>query len=177
MNLRTKGIIGYRASVHRALTSAALVLLAGLMLAGCGVGRAMVIKPPDEQVRVVFVQAKEGNSPVAVPADVKTDFVEKLNKYLYGDDGFQKGPELTISYRFIQYDPGSQFTRWFLGGIGNAGEGSLTVEAKYFDPTNKEIATINVEGRIGSGIFGGALSQAVDRAAEKVAEYTKTNFR
>ena len=61
--------------------------------------------------------------------------------------------------------------------MGNAGEGSLTVEAKYFDSTNKELATVNVEGRIGSGVFGGALSDAVNKAAEKVAEYTKANFR
>jgi hypothetical protein len=177
MKTGMKWIIGHRMRLSQALRSGGLLLIAGLMLASCGVGRAMVIKPPDEQLRVVFVQAKEGISPVAVPEDVKTDFGGKLNEHLYGKGGFQAGPELTISYRFIQYDPGNQFTRWFWGGIGNAGEGSLTVEAKYLDPTNKEIATINAEGRIGSGVFGGALSQAVDKAAEKVAEYTKTNFR
>lgn len=168
----------HRAGVNQTLISGAFVLIAGLMFAGCGVGRAMVIKPPDAKVMVRSVQATEGSSPVAVPPAVKTDFANKLNQYLYEEEGgFQKGPELTISYRFIQYDPGNQFTRWFSGGIGNAGEGSLTVEAKYFDSTNKELATVNVEGRIGSGVFGGALSDAVNKAAEKVAEYTKINFR
>ncbi|HEY7555219.1 MAG TPA: hypothetical protein VIH18_10470 [Candidatus Binatia bacterium] len=175
MKLQRKRLIGRRA--RQALRSVAVLLISGLMLAGCGVGRAMVIKPPDEQLRVVFVQVKEGNSPVAVPPEVKADFMNKLNHYLHGEDGFQRGPELTINYRFIQYEPGSQFTRWFWGGIGNAGEASLTVEAKYFNPANKEVATINAEGRIGSGFFGGALSEAVDKAAEKIAEYTKTNFR
>jgi hypothetical protein len=177
MSVGNKWISECSARVGRALASAGLVLFAGLMLAACGVGRAMVIKPPEEQVRVVFVQAKEGVSPVPVPEDVKADFAEKLSKYLYSERGFQNGPELTISYRFIQYDPGNQFTRWFWGGLGNAGEGSLTVEAKYLDPNNKEIATINSEGRIGSGVFGGTLSQAVDKAAEKVADYTKANFK
>ena len=177
--LGLKWMMVHRARVNLALRSGAFVLIAGLMLAGCGVGRAMVIKPPDAKVVVRSVQATEGSSPVAVPPDVKTDFANKLNQYLYDQEegGFQKGPELTISYRFIQYDPGNQFTRWFWGGIGNAGEGSLTIEAKYFDSTNKELATVNVEGRIGSGVFGGALSDAVNKAAEKVAEYTKTNFR
>jgi hypothetical protein len=137
----------------------------------------MVIKAPDAKLRVNSVQVVEGNSTVPVPADVKETFTTKLDGYLYTEGGFQKGPELKISYRFIQYDPGSQFARWFAGGIGNAGEGSLTIETKYLDASDKELATVNVEGRIGSGFFGGALAEAIDRAAEKVAEYTKTNFR
>ena len=178
MKVGLKWMVVHRTRADQALRSAALFLSAGLILAGCGVGRAMVIKPPDAKVMVRSVQATEGSSPVVVPPDVKTDFANKLNQYLYEEEGgFQKGRELTISYRFIQYDPGNQFTRWFWGGMGNAGEGSLTVEAKYFDSTNKELATVNVEGRIGSGVFGGALSDAVNKAAEKVAEYTKTNFR
>jgi hypothetical protein len=164
-------------SIKQTLRFGTLLLLAGFILAGCGVGRAMVIKPPEAKVRVDSVQVMEGNSPVAVPADVKATFTDKLNQHLYGEGGFQRGKELKISYRFIQYDPGSQLTRWFWGGIGNAGEGSLTIETKFFDPSDKELATINVEGRIGSGFFGGALSEAIDKAAEKVAEYTKANFR
>ena len=167
MKLVLKSIRAYQASA----------LLAGLMLAGCGVGRAMVIKPPDAKLKVSSVQVTEWRSPVEVPSKVTSEFANKLNQYLFKEEGFQKGPELTIMYRFIQYDPGNQFTRWFFGGLGNAGEGSLTVEAKYVDATDNELATINVEGRIGSGVFGGALSNAVDKAAEKLAEYTKTNFR
>ena len=167
MKLVLKSIGAYQASA----------LLAALMLAGCGVGRAMVIKPPDAKLKVASVQVTEWRSPVEVPSKVTSEFANKLNQYLFKEEGFRKGPELTIIYRFIQYDPGSQFTRWFFGGLGNAGEGSLTVEAKYLDATDNELATINVEGRIGSGVFGGALSNAVDKAAEKLAEYTKTNFR
>ncbi len=155
----------------------AFSLLSVFLITGCGVGRAMIVKPPEAKLRVNSVEFTEGISPVAVPADVKATLTEKLNQYLYGEGGFQRGKELKISYRFIQYDPGSQFTRWFWGGIGNAGEGSLTIETKYYDPNDKELATINVEGRIGSGFFGGALAEAIDRAAEKVAEYTKANFR
>jgi hypothetical protein len=177
MKLQLKWMMVLPAGVNQALRFGALLLVTALMLAGCGVGRAMVIKPPDTKVKVVSVQANEWKSPVTVPANVKTEFTNKLSQYLYEEDGFRKGPDLTISYRFVQYDPGSRFSRWFFGGLGNAGEGSLTVEAKYLDPTDKELATINVEGRIGSGVFGGALSNAVDKAAEKLAEYTKANFR
>lgn len=109
--------------------------------------------------------------------DVKATFQQKLEEYLYAEKTFDKGKELTIKYRFIQFDPGNQFTRWFWGGIGNAGEGSLTVEAKFYDADNQELATIQSEGRIGSGFFGGDFSYAVDKAAEKIAEYTKVNFK
>ncbi len=78
-------------SLGQALRSGALLLIAGFMLAGCGVGRAMVINPPDAKLRVSSVQASEGNSPVPVPADVKNAFTDKLNQHLYGEGGFQRG--------------------------------------------------------------------------------------
>ena len=144
---------------------------------GCGVGRNLVVKAPETKVRAASVEFTETNSPVSVPADLKSEFQGKLNQYLYQDGGFQRGSELKIRYRFIQYEPGNQFTRWFFGGIGNAGEGSLTIEAKFLDSSDKELATTQTEGRIGSGFFGGSYSEAVDKAAEKIAEFAKTNFR
>ncbi|MBN1958526.1 MAG: hypothetical protein JXQ81_06530 [Desulfuromonadales bacterium] len=74
----------------------------------------------------------EGVSTVKVPGEVKIAFHDKLAHFLYEEEGaFERGPELKITYRFIQYNPGNQFTRWFWGCIGNAGEGTMTVEAKY----------------------------------------------
>ena len=127
--------------------------------------------------RVASVEAFEGNSSVSVPAEVKSEFQEKLNELLYEEGAFQKGPDLKIKYRFIQFDPGNQFTRYLLGGIGNTGEGSMTIEVKYFDAADKELATIQSEGRIGSGFFGGDFSFAVEKAAEEIAEYAKLNFK
>jgi len=155
----------------------ASVLLATAVWSGCGAGRTLVLQLSETKVRVSSVNAVEGASPVSVPADVKATFQQKLEEYLYAEKAFDKGKELTIKYRFIQFDPGNQLTRWFWGGIGNAGEGSLTVEAKFYDAANKELATIQSEGRIGSGFFGGDFSYAVDKAAEKIAEYTKVNFK
>lgn len=144
---------------------------------GCGVGRNMVIQSPQTRIRAASAVAAENNSPVSVPAEMKADYQSRLEKYLYGENGFQQGKELTIRYRFIQYEPGSQFGRWFSGGIGNMGEGSLTIESKFYDAGGKELATIQTEGRIGSGFLGGSYGEALDKAAEKVAEFAKTNFR
>ena len=50
------------------------------------------------------------------------------------------------------------------------GEGSLTIESKFYDSADKELSTIQTEGRIGSGFFGGSYGEALDKAAEKIAE-------
>jgi hypothetical protein len=144
---------------------------------GCGAGRTLVVKPSETRLRVASLNVSEANSPVSVPTEVKSAFQEKLEQLLYGEGGFQKGKELTIRYRFIQFDSGNQFARWFTGGIGNTGEGSLTVEAKFFDSSDQEVGTIQTEGKIGSGFFGGGFGFAVDKAAEKIAEYTKINYK
>ena len=39
------------------------------------------------------------------------------------------------------------------------------------------LKVIQTEGRIGSGFFGGSMSEAVDRAAEEIAEYAIANFK
>ncbi|MFQ5847364.1 MAG: DUF4410 domain-containing protein [Candidatus Methylomirabilales bacterium] len=162
-----------------------------LILVGCGAGKTLVMKPPETKLRVTSVSFSEGNSTIAVPAEAKKAFEEKLAELLYeeqkeadeyekeknGEGAFKMGDDLKIKYRFVQYDKGDRFTRWFWGGIGNAGEGSLTIEVKYFDVTDKELATIQSEGKISSGFFGGAINFAVGKAAEEIAEYTVQNFK
>lgn len=70
--------------------------------------------------------------------------------------------DLTISYRFIQFDQGNKFSRWLLGGLGNAGEGSVTIESKFFNREGKEIGKIQTEGKIGSGFLGGSFETSID---------------
>jgi hypothetical protein len=77
--------------------------------------------------------------------------------------------------RVVQFEPGSQFQRWFWGGLGNQGEGSLHVLAEFYEG-DKKLAHIQTEGRIGSGAFGGSLNMAVDKAATEIAEYAGTTF-
>ena len=154
-----------------------LLLIGVFVFAGCGAGRTLVLKPPEMKLRAVSVELSETKSTVSVPADIKFEFEEKLKELLFGEGGFQKGQDLKIKYRFIQFNPGNQFTRWFWGGIGNAGEGSLTIEAKYFDVADRELSLIQTEGKIGSGAFGGAMSFAIQKAAEEIADYTKVNFK
>jgi hypothetical protein len=154
-----------------------LLITVLLFIVSCGAGKTLVIKPPQMKLKTSFVDFSEEAPTINVPEKIRKTFEEKLNHLLYGDGTFQKGSDLKIKYRFIIYDPGNQFSRWFWGGIGDAGEGSLTLEAMYFDATGKELSTIEVEGRIKSGAFGGSFDYALERAAKEIVEYTKQNFQ
>jgi hypothetical protein len=148
-----------------------------VFLGGCGAGRTMVMKPTDVKQPFSSLEISEGNSTVAVPDEFKQGFAKELDKLIYEEGGFKKGSELKIKYRFIQFNPGSQFSRWMWGGLGSSGKGTLTVEAKFFDGTDKELATIQAEGEISSGAFGGSFDFAINKCATEIAEYTKQNFK
>jgi len=152
-----------------------LFLAIGSLL-GCGAGKTLVMEPPTSRKSVDFVELVKGKSTVEVPEEVLKTLETKLDEFLYKEGGYKKGPGLTITYRFLQYNPGDQFSRWFWGGIGNAGQGSLTVDAMYTDSSGQQLGKIQCEGVIGSGFFGGDFSFAVEKAANEIAEYTKKNF-
>jgi hypothetical protein len=50
------------------------------------------------------------------------------------------------------------------------------VLAEFYEGQTK-LANIQTEGWIGSGFFGGSMSEAVDKAAEEIAEYAIANFK
>jgi hypothetical protein len=67
--------------------------------------------------------------------------------------------------------------RWFWGGIGNSGEASVTLKVDFFDPASAQLGTIQVEGRIGSGFFGGSADDTLDKATDQIVNYAVANFR
>ena len=145
-------------------------------LIGCGAGKTLVMEPPTSKKSVASVELVQGKSTVEVPEEVVKTLETKVAEFLYKEGGYTKGPELTITYRFLPYNPGNQFNRWFWGGIGNAGQGSLTVEAIYTDSSQQQCGKIQCEGIISSGLFGGDFSFAVEKVANEISEYTKKNF-
>jgi len=160
----------------------ALIFGVALTSVGCTSGRTMVMNVPTEQMKAVSLDLVEEQATVSVPSEVRNMFRDKLERMLFvGEQGspppFTKGTGLSINYRFIQFTAGSQFKRWLAGGIGGYGEGVMTVEARFINSTGEEITKIQSEGKIGAGIFGGAIDGAVKECAEEVAQYAKQNFR
>jgi hypothetical protein len=148
-----------------------------VLLNGCGSGKIIVYDPVEAKHVVKTIKIVNNMPTSSVPKEYKEDFEEKLKEKLYQEHGYKPGDDLTISYRFLQCDEGSRFSRWFLGGLGNSGESSLTVEAKFIDKSGKEIGKVNTEGKIGSGFLGGSFDNAIEQASDHLVEYIVKNFR
>lgn len=151
-----------------------------ITLTGCGSGRVIDASSPEQlqntkKFNAVAIQAIP--SPVPVSPEIKRDFEAALSKSLYEDAKFNRGNELLIKYKFSSLSEGSQMERWFMGGIGNCGEGTLIVDASFVDASGKELGKVKSEGRIGGGFFGGSFSLALEKAAEEIAKYTAHNFK
>lgn len=138
------------------------------------------MEPPAEKKAFTAVTLERATDTVAVPEQYRQQFLKNIRERLYGTPAepgpFTEGEGLTIRIKVVQFDAGNQFERWFWGGIGNAGEGSLQVLAEFYEGQTK-LANIQTEGRIGSGFFGGSMNEAVDKAAEEIAEYAIANFK
>lgn len=152
------------------------------VLVGCGAGRTMVLKAPVEKVTTREIGLVEEEPTVNVPREVRDTFHEKLERALFeAKDGkeppFARGSDLKLRYRFVQFNPGSQFSRWFWGGIGNAGEGTMTVEATFLREGGEDLSKIQCEGKISSGFFGGSFDFALERAAKEIVTFAEGNFK
>jgi hypothetical protein len=153
------------------------LLLACMALAACGTSRTTIAAAPQSHQTLNSLTMVEGNSTVAVPEQVKANVRKQLEKALYEKSKFARGDELTLRYRYVQFTAGDRFQRWFFGGVGNAGEASITVECVFVDRNGGELARIMSEGRIGSGFFGGSVDSALEKLAEDIANYTVQTFR
>jgi hypothetical protein len=160
---------------------AALVAIGlGAVMSACGTGRTMVMEPPAHRQGFTAISIVRAEDTVVVPDEYRVRFLDQLRSRLYGTSEkpgtFTEGQGLTARIKVVQFNAGNQFSRWFWGGIGNAGEGSLQVLAEFYDGDTK-LAQIQTEGRIGSGFFGGSMDEAVGKAAEEIANYAIANFR
>ncbi|WP_019451798.1 hypothetical protein [Cupriavidus sp. BIS7] len=154
------------------------MLLVGIVvvLGGCGTARTLVLEPVKQPNHFQRVELVEAPATVKVPAQVTEKFRSVVEKGLYENGKFLRGNDLRISYTIISDNPGSQFQRWFWGGIGNAGEGSLVIMVRYLDASDAELAKTEIEGRIGSGFFGGDFEEAITKAGEDLVKFTIDNF-
>lgn len=154
------------------------VAASAVVLAACGTSRTFVNEPVEQRVTFASVVLEERPPTVNVPDEVRSEVRAKLDKAMFDPTiGFQRGDELKVQYRFVQFNAGDRFSRWFWGGIGNAGEASMQIEAYYFDRSGKLLTRTQHEGRIGSGFFGGSLSDAGERVAKEVANFARSTFR
>jgi Domain of unknown function (DUF4410) len=164
---------------HFKRSATVVAAMACLWLTACGTGRTMVMEPVAEKVAFDAAKLERSKDSVEVPEELRTMFVDKLRADLYGTaeaaGPFTEGEGLTIRIKVVQFQAGSQFQRWFWGGVGNQGEASMQLLTEFFQG-DKKLAHIQTEGRIGSGFFGGSVKSAVEKAASEVSTYAVSNF-
>lgn len=151
------------------------VVLMLLTLTACGAGRTLVVAPGEGDVRVSTMAIQSAKANVNVPDSVEQTFRNELSKKLYKSGGFSQGDQLTLRYRFIGFEEGSRLKRWLIGGLGNAGEASIVVQVGFYQ-AEKQLSQIQVEGKIGSGMYGGSVSSAVKKAANEAASYALQTY-
>lgn len=152
-------------------------VMMAVVITGCGTASTIVLNPVDQPSGLKGVTASSGKHNVEVPEKVVAQLQQSIEKGLYEDNDFIQSDALLLEYKFLQQDEGNQFVRWFWGGIGNAGEASLTVLVTYTDADGNQLAQTQVQGKIDSGFFGGSFSEAINKVAEEIVEFTVVNFK
>lgn len=164
---------------HFKRSATVVAAMACLWLTACGTGRTMVMEAPAAKKSFAAATVERADDSVAVPDELRAMFREQLRLELYGTTEkpgpFTEGAGLRIRVKVVQFEGGSQFQRWFWGGIGNQGEASMQLLTEFFDGETK-LANIQTEGRIGSGFFGGSVKSAVEKATSEISTFAVENF-
>ena len=152
-----------------------LVLCAlSLFVAACATGTTKVEQPVTAKHSMTSVTFVKELDTVTVPDDVLAHFDKRLREYLHEEGPFEDGDQLTVKYRFTQFDQGNRALRYMIGF--GAGKGTMTIDVGFYDPQGVKLADIDVGGELSVGFFGGDIDEAVSKAAKEVAEYTTITF-
>lgn len=156
-----------------------LALVSAAFLAACGSGQTVILERPDGGAKYEQAYLVEGEHLADVTAEQIKEFHDYLDDFMFGEKGvFQKDEGgFAVSYRFTSFNPGSRAKRYIAGGIGNWGEASTVIEVTFTNPDGLQIGKINVEGRIGSGFFGGDTESTLKRAAREAVDYAEAHYR
>jgi hypothetical protein len=151
------------------------MLILCFVLAACGSSRTTILDDLNTPHAISSYKLVESRSTTDAPQEAKQLFHKDIVTGL-SERGYTRGDDLTIEYRFIQFNAGNRFTRWMWGGLGNAGEGEITAEVLFKDHCGKTLSKIHVGGRIDSGFFGGSFECAIRNAAQEVVTYVEKAF-
>lgn len=147
-----------------------------LAIQGCGAEKLTVLDPINDSEKKQSISVKEGKHTLAVPRESVDTFEKKFKEKLYKETHLTEGDDIQVVFRFIQYDEGSRFKRYLFGGLGNSGEGSLTIELVFLKRDGTQIGKVQAEGKIGSGLAGGSIDSAVESAVDVATDFIKTSF-
>lgn len=146
-------------------------------MTGCASSALMVEQPKSGTFRTSQATILYDKSNVPVDDDNITYTQERMEKAFFGGETplFAKGAGITVRYRYIGFDEGSQAARYFLGPI--AGGSKILLETDFIGPDGTLLAQVRGEGSVSGGFFGGSNKSGIDQAVEKIAEFAAANFK
>ena len=147
-----------------------------VLLFGCGRAATLVVKPVEQIQQVLGAMVKAGEHDVEVPDEMVARLRGKIEEGLHVEHGYGQSDDLLISFKFLQYNEGDQFARWFLAGLTTSGKGTLIVSVTYSDASGTVLGETKVKGKISGGFVGGSINEAVTKVAEDIVNYTLMNF-
>lgn len=154
-------------------------------LPACTGSRTFVLARPDHPAHHPrTVRLVEAPATMPVDDDIGAAFRAALMSSLREESMLvaqDDSADITLQYRFVQFDEGSGFIRVGQGAasllgspFAGAGDGSVGVEVVFFDSRGERIGHIVADGPI-AGFFGTA-SGGAESAAETIADYTRDHF-
>lgn len=159
--------------IWRKLLAAALAFL----VTACGEGHTVVVSTPAPGIKAQTATIVYEEATVKAPDATVAKMKQYLEQRFYQGKApkFQVGNELTIKWGFIGHDAGSQFTRWFIGF--GAGSAKTVVKADFYDAAGNKVGSIQADGSVSGGFFGGSSDEALKQVADEIGKYAEANFR
>jgi hypothetical protein len=113
-----------------------------------------------------------------VPDAQRAAFREKPEHRLYNTGSFARGDDFTLQCTFTEYDPGSQLGRLFFGVTNADSEANVIVQCNYLAPDGKSLSKVEFTSRLTGGVLvlGGSAETVLDKAADKIRDFTASNF-
>ena len=156
-----------------------ILMASALALAttACANSALLVERPNASTYRTTQATIQYDGSNVSIDDDNIAYTQSEMEKALFGGDSpiFNQGDGLTIKYRYIAFDEGSQAARYFLGPI--AGGSKVLLEVEFIGPDGAVLSTVRGEGSVSGGFFGGSNKSGIQKAIAKVADYAAANFK
>lgn len=146
-------------------------------VAGCANSSLLVERPYAGSFRTMSAMVVANTSTVTVDQE-NLDYTQReLEEAFFGGDTplFARGNGMTVRYRYLGFDEGSQALRYLTGPI--AGGSKVVLEVEFVSPDGQVLSVVRGEGTVAGGFFGGSNKSGIDMAIEEIATYAEERFK
>lgn len=150
--------------------------LAMANLAACSGGK-LTVEQPSSSYRGSHLMLLEYEPSAKVPKAVANYVQSKMDDAFFkGKPPFGRGRDITVRYRFVEFERGNRVGRAALGPLV-VGTEEVAQEAQFIDGQGTVISRVRSRRETRAGIFGGSFYSAIDRAVEDIRRYAASQFK